>query len=541
MRLQKFGSMVIAQDLLEDGYGTLSRAWESGGEGIVSPVFLRRFGPALAGSAFLRTLDEAGGSVNLPPACGRGHAFSLWPEPHWKLDYRPSRSIRSLSEACKREGYPFGLPQGLHLAWQLLQVCGPFWRRRKSIGALTFDSVRVDFEGSLFLPDLGWMPTLVQAAAKDPALRAAFPGLPEVLDGDLETEAKRLARFLIELFRFESLPPEMPDSEVLAHAHLWTPAGPEPLPGPVTLRLSRMLGSHPPFRTLEEGLEDLQQFVFELEEGPSTFNLAYLMHTLFRREFEQQAARVEEEVRSIQGSLAVGESRPDPAEPLASRRPRSTKMIWAAAGLLCAGGGFIGYRQYRSQEVRRMDLEAELARAQGIRARQAQASADLAALEWSQAKVKAELEQMMARAREVEEQEKIRAVRAGGQARPAPPTAPLQAETRVAAFQAAPPAAPPPVPALQAAPALQDGPAALRSLPGRVPVAERLPQAVRLRVFVAEDGHPIRAVALPGSSVPPELVQRAVDAALGGTYTPAVRAGRAVREWTEVVIGKQPL
>lgn len=576
MAFQSFGPMLIAEDLLEDRFGTLSRAWERDAKGGIHPIFLRRFAPKLCVPPVLEALQRSAFSLDLPGACGGGHQFGSKPKPHWKVNHRQGRSIRRLQEKCREESFPFGLSQALNVAWNLAHACARFWRRGQSVGAIGPDSVRVDFEGGLFLPDLGWMPTLIDVADAHPPIRADLPDLPSGPQGGLEEEARRFGALLYELITFEPLPVGVRAGTAIAQAQVWTPEGPEPLPGPVREGLARLLGDPgQPFETLEGALKQLEALVFDDEEGPSTFNLAHLMHTLFRREYDRQRDLFAQELEALHSSDVWGSDRPPAAnQPGIPVRTKSYRGVMVAGTLVVVGLGAGVLMLVRDQERSRRTLQEELVRLQTEYAQQVQQGADAAAIEKHQRQLKEDLEKLAQTARNAEERSLVGQEIERLKARPAAETLTLlatsQATTPSLAERPATEIRPVPVPsrpepaaaapaALRPAAAAAPSPAVPRAaVPGPAPqvseapggAQDRAPQVVALqrfawpagaartplylRVFVHEDGHPLRATAAPGSTAPPEVIAAAVDAAMKSKYTPALRVGKPARDWVQV-------
>ena len=423
------------------------------------------------------------------------------------MDHRKSRSLRRIQEQCREEQFPLELGLSLHLAYTLAHVCARFWRLGLSVGPLSLDSIRVDFEGSLFLPDLGWLPTLIHLADQDPALRKALPNLPRgPVGGELGQEGLRFGTFLYELITFEPLPAGRSPQDAIAQAHLWTPEGPAPLPPKIQQGLARLLGGDVPFETLEGALKDFEALVYEDEDAPSTFNLAHLMHTLFRQNHEAQQQQLELEASVLHQNESWA---PLPAAAQAAPVPLAPKPkpygLFAAAGLIAIGVVVGALLFMKKKEPAAPNLVAQVE------------------------------------------------PRPSAQVQPkAPvPLAPVP-QTRETRPPAAHPAAepkpvvkkePPPAPAPKSAPAAQ----------GRnrtVDVQERPPQvqakariiwpsgapkaAVVMRVFIHEDGHPLRATAELGASASPTVIKAATEAALKSRYLPAIRGGVPVRDWVEV-------
>ncbi|WP_306600445.1 hypothetical protein [Geothrix sp. 21YS21S-2] len=554
MGFSTFGPILVAQELVTDGLGTLSRAWERDAEGETRPIFLRRFAPELLLPQVTSALEASQRSQDVPPSCGTGHQFGTNPAPHWKLDHRMSRSIRRIQEKCREEAFPLDLALSLHIAWTLAHVCAKFWRAGQSVGALSLDSVRVDFEGSLFLPDLAWMPTLIRLADEEPGLRSALPGLPRgPVTGDLRDEALRFGTFLYELITFEALPAGVSPAEAIGQAQAWTPEGPVALPEAVRNGLARLLGGGMPFETLEGALKAFEKIVFEDEDGPSTFNLAHLMHTLFRQDYTSQQDQLEKELEALRTHESWWVEASGSPDQLQVSGPKRTYAGITVAGILVAACAAVaGFLTLRHMERSRQGLETELASLRSTYQLQVQKGTDAASLERTHLLLKEGLERAATTATNAEQRrrlgmelEHLQAEKPARQASAMPgreEPAPVSRLEPTGPFPANPKAAPGAAPIKDVAPnaspvaVTQDRPAQVRSL-SPVPWPQGEPKVpVVLRVFVHEDGHALRATPVAGPAPGSKAAQAAMETVLKGRYLPALRGGKPVRDWVEVQV-----
>jgi protein TonB len=367
------------------------------------------------------------------------------------------------------------------------------------VGSLSLDSIRIDFEGGLFLPDLGWLPTLIHLADEDPALRAALPELPRgPVEGDLTQEAQRFGAFLVELITFEAVPAGLSPAQALDQAQFWTPQGPQPLPVSVRQGLARLVGGAEPYETLEGALKAFEKIVYEDEDGPSTFSLAHLMHILFRQDYERQRDQLDLELATLRQEDKLWAAKPT----------RSSKGVLAAGLLAAAAAGIGTYMLMRNHES----------------PGRTEASAPPPA--------------QVQLPRQEPPQRPVQAVQSPGlppQARPKhdplPAREPVlpqkEGNVRTAPSSPKPTAAP-------SGAGVQDRPAQIRSL-AHFPWPQGVPrETVSLRVFIHEDGHPLRATVVPGASPAPRITQAACEAAMKSTFLPAIRNGKAVRDWVQV-------
>jgi len=543
MNFTPFGPILIARNLVEDPFGNLSRAWERDPEGGIHPIFLRRFKAELAVPAVAEALAHDPETLSLPASCGVGHQFGWLPAPHWKVNHQRSRSVRRIQEKCREERIPLDPSLSLHVALTLAHLCARFWRAGRSVGPLNLDSVRVDFEGGLFLPDLGWMPTLIRLADRDPALRATLPELPRGPEaGDFRDEGARLGAFLFELFTFTPLPEGAERARAIGTAHFWATEEPRPLPETVRTGLSRLLGCIEPYETLEGALRELEAVVFEDEDGPSTFNLAHMMHTLFREDQARQRQEMETERAALQDSGAWGgEGAGTTAPPVVEPARKSHRGLITAGALTVAGITLGSFLYMRSQERHQQDLEAELAHLKSAYEQQVQRGGDEATLERGRMELQGQLGRLVEQAknqaqREMvgKELERLRTKEPAARKPAEPAPAALAKAEEEPARPMPPPVRDPGVRPQAAAPAGADRPAQIKTLT-RFPWPAGEPRSnVLVRVFVGDDGRPLRATLESGSSAGPRTAAAATEAALKSRYLPAIRGGKAVRDWLDV-------
>ena len=113
--------------------------------------------------------------------------------------------------------------------------------------------------------------------------------------------------------------------EGLAAASLTTANGErKPLPKPLAELLRRALGREPGERFA--GMADLRKaidaLVFSGDFAPTTFDLAFFMHTLFRDDMEREARALEEARRADYSEFLAEEKPAAPAGPPATSRAR---------------------------------------------------------------------------------------------------------------------------------------------------------------------------------------------------------------------------
>jgi hypothetical protein len=314
----------------------------------------------------------------------------------------------------------------------------------------------------------------------------------------------------------------------------------------------------------------LERVLYDGEHSPTTFNLAFLMHTMFRDEIAADA----EAVKTDQGGNYARFMPPEGSRPPVPAKGSSRTGIYLAAGALVVAAMFGGmyYMIQQGNQERRMEQKslqdklsalqqekaandaklAEIAKQEaaqksleqmfGQQAAQGatEAARDTARKDLEAAKVKArDLARQRLEAQKEAEWLEARQKAARTQAATPPPPAPI------AAAPAPAPAAAPPAPAPAPAAVLASQPPVVtqKSSPQipRTGTKDSLPPSlqqadikVALRVFVDSTGHAQKVVVLRGVEGASGYNESAQSAALASRFSPALKDGKPTSGWLEM-------
>jgi hypothetical protein len=268
--------------------------------------------------------------------------------------------------------------------------------------------------------------------------------------------------------------------------------------------MTRLLGLGRPFQNLEELERELEESLFGTEDfNPSSFGLAFTLHTLFRRELEAENQAMEDE-QAEDGVLACRlamspEIVPAPARP--RRRSGGLRLLLSAATLLAGLTTLAAWKIHGSPASH---PETTIA---------AKLSTPVAPPQSPEPRVVP----TPGPSQKINEKPTVeKAV-----AKPIAPTIepPAPKPTPVAKREA--------LPSGQSAPRLLQKP----SMSGG--------STVRLRVYVDEQGRVRQAFVLEGAAKGSERERTACSLAMGARFTPATDNGRPVRDWTELSISSK--
>jgi TonB family protein len=358
-----------------------------------------------------------------------------------------------------------------------------------------------------------------------------------------------------------------------------------------------MLLGRQPFLSVEGFSAELERVLYEGEYSPTTFNMAFFMHTLFRDENDRDAAAMKAEegdnylaYTAAGESLSSGAHRVDYMDGEAEAPPsqkNSTLLIGgglAALVLLGFGYFFLGrpkedpalQKQLAELQILKTQMEQQKAevdakaKAQNEKTVQLQKQLTETKSVVEKGKLEKQLEESKQRKLELERQQKVaiqklaeqklneqrlneqRRASVGKPLPPPPPPAPSVTEVvkpqqpvpEAPKVAVASPSTPPTVsqPASAAAPVSEaahilDQPPPVypqRAIHSRIGTNQD--QRVRLKVYVNERGQVLKVSVIEGVGGVSGFDEAAVEAANRSTFSPATRDGKPVRGWTQDIL-----
>ncbi len=218
--------------------------------------------------------------------------------PFLVYEYQQGRLLSDILARCHQEGLPLSADQAVYIAERLAGALLSVSASGTAYGCLTAQSVLVTFEGEVKLLPGAFRDLHTTSLSADPSLQDYRRGLPPGLGAD---KATRLSadRYALGALMFELLsrePFRTSDGAFDAAARISAArageCGLEPVPEALTAILQRacVLESSEAYEDLAAMKADLDQLIASGEYSPTTFNIAFLMHTLFRGEDEADTA-----------------------------------------------------------------------------------------------------------------------------------------------------------------------------------------------------------------------------------------------------------
>jgi TonB family protein len=340
---EKFGKLVLLDETGTGALGLEYRAARLGPAGLDRLVTVLRFGPEVSSSAEAtkRLMDEARLAARLHnPGLVRVLGIGRVEQSVYvSTELVEGRSVAAILDRCRGEAFPFAADHALMIASRAA-VALEFLHGKKdeagaslSHGLVAPSRLVVAFDGEVKLKGLGLWPAL-RGTDLLPVEERRYLA-PEQVAG--EAGEARSDVYALGLVLLEALTGQAPDGtdplDRLAAARVTGTTGEQgPLPKPLAELLRRALGRKPAERC--SGMGDLRKAIdallFSGDFTPTTFDLAFFMHTLFRDDMEREARALEEARRGDYGEFLAEEKRavpaPAAAEPVSgpARRPPTT-------------------------------------------------------------------------------------------------------------------------------------------------------------------------------------------------------------------------
>jgi TonB family protein len=583
------GSYLLAAELAKDPFGSLHRAVQTGGAAFDRHVLVRTFsdelfqaGMGTKAADIEKVVPLLGGSR----AFGQGYHYEGGKTPVCGCDYVPGRSLAQLIDKAQQEQIPFGVDHALSVIQGVAQAVVQMHSKGISHGLLSPHSIWVSFEGAAQIVDAPYAQAMKSYLPRATAMQNWLAPYLQLQGGTpLQQDLFGVGAILYELLTFKKLPVGGDIPSAIAGATLKAAQEDGPAPAEIKGFLTRLLVPGNPFTAVESFNGELERVLYDGDYSPTTFNMAFFMHTLFREENERDGAAIKAEqadnftaYTAAGDALRSGATRSQHIEGFVEPEKGMNKGLLiggAAAVVLLAGFAIYSFSgsqknaeaqkllvQLQQQKAlldqQKADLDAQ-ANAASQKQQQIQAQLQTTTSASEKAALQKQLEEQQKKQEELDarrqkvaaaaQQAEQKTAQIARTAKVEPPPAPKE-EPKPAppqpVQQAPTPAAP--TPAQQTAPqqagaAVTESPAIVSSratpvLPTRARMANAWgpyhEMSVKLRVFVDETGRPLKATILQGSALNLGFDDAAVNAAMQSQYSPATRNGQPVRGTVEM-------
>ena len=302
---EKFGKLVLLEESDATGLGREYRAAKLGSAGLEKIVTILRLGPAISGNAEIARslMDQAKVAAQLQSPhilkiFGIGKVEQTY---YISYEHTEGKSLRAILERCREEVFPLQIEHSLLIASKVCSALEYAHGRKNDAGRylhgfLTPSAILVSYEGEIRVKGFGYWPSRVKEVLAPQELRYLAP---EQRNGPGEPSSDL---FALGAILFEALTGHVPspgaEVDQVASARLASPQGDDDrIPAPVAEILRRSLASDPAARypDVQDMRKALDTLLFSGDFSPTTFNLAFFMHSLYREDIEREARRLKED------------------------------------------------------------------------------------------------------------------------------------------------------------------------------------------------------------------------------------------------------
>ena len=306
---EQFGKYLLLKKLTEDPLGETFRAGLLGGKGMERVVLLRIFnGQGLDGGRLWKAVEGRAGiqqalkSPNIGEGVGLGEIEGL---PYVAYDYTSGKNMANLLEQAARKRNYVPAEHALLITERIALALASAAETRLDgqrimHGFLVPHLVMISNEGETRL--IGFeVGQALRSFSQNPVIRQHFGRYlaPETLAGaapDKQDDIYSLGVMLFELLTGRPLPPPGPDGfgSVIDGGVVATEDTPIPDELRALLKQS-LVAREGRIKDVVTWHKTLNKFMFEGQYNPTTFNLAFFMHNLFRQEIEKENQEIEVE------------------------------------------------------------------------------------------------------------------------------------------------------------------------------------------------------------------------------------------------------
>ena len=326
---EKFGKFVLLEQVDATPMATEHRAAKLGAAGLEKVVSIHRLSPQLASNAevakSLRDQVRVASQLQNPNIL-KIYEFGLVESTYYiSYEFMEGKSLKAIFSRCRQDGFPFSVDHGLLIVSKLCSALEYAHSRKNEAGLRYFHGlvgpahILVSYEGEVRLRGFGYWPSRVREVkaliAED--TRHLAPEQVAGGFGDTRSDVFALGAVLFETLTGEPLRKSEGAVDVparLAQARLQSPtADDDAMPKPIAAILERALALDPAARypEIQEMRKAIDTLLFSGDFTPTTFNLAFFMHSLFREDIEQESKVLKNEKEASYAEFLAPEGSPE--------------------------------------------------------------------------------------------------------------------------------------------------------------------------------------------------------------------------------------
>ncbi|BBB32523.1 hypothetical protein TTHT_0971 [Thermotomaculum hydrothermale] len=353
--LQVLDNYIVSEKIKEDGFSEVFRGISTSDEGQFKEfVFIKKFKPEPQNfSRFVSQVVNYSKTIktfNDPLVAKTLDAKKTNEGGYIVCEFVEGQFLNNIINKSREEGFPFSIDHVLLIASKLSAALSSIYSKGFKHGFVTPYSINISFEGDVKLYDLAIGPYIVEYLNANPDFKKDYISYihPDVFNsgkGNEQYDIFSVGAITYQLLTGKPLIEEdgvLPDIKTkLNEATLASSSfGDDPLPDDIKEVLYKCLtGGYSSIKELGEVLDNL---IFSGDYSPTTFNLAFFMHSLYRDVSEELAKTLELE-RSANYAGYFGETR-------VIEKKMSPVIIAAIVFIIIAIGAVGGYYYWQSKE-----------------------------------------------------------------------------------------------------------------------------------------------------------------------------------------------
>lgn len=279
-------------------------------------------------------------------------------------EFEDGRFLSDAIDKSKSDGFPFSIDHALLIANKLTAALSFSYSKGVKHGFVTPKSIKISFEGDVKLYDFAWSPFLSGISKSNPQFVKQFqayihPSVTESGKGGEIYDVFSIGSIIFSLLTGKPFVENngFPDVEKKVNEAVLSTSsfGDEPIPEDIKKILIKALDVTNGYKSMSEFNEDLENLIFSGDYSPTTFNLAFFMHSLYREESEQSAKVLElEKTANYAGYFVTSEG-----QTITIEKKKPTVLILGAVIAIVALSSITWYFYSKKQKLETEKQNAE--------------------------------------------------------------------------------------------------------------------------------------------------------------------------------------
>lgn len=326
---EKFGKFVLLEELDSSGVGSEFRAAKLSNTGLEKIVALLRLNATVSGNADVAKalMDHTKVAAQLQnPNVVRIHGIGKVDWAYYiSSEFIEGKSLKAIFKRCRQEGFPFSVDHALLIASKICSALEYAHGRKNEAGGRYFHGlvnpgqVLVSYEGEVRTRGFGCWPARIRELGVLTAEELQYLAPEQDAGaGDTRSDTYAVGAMLFEMLTGHPLPSAARGGDaaaLVAQARLQNPTSDDDsIPKPLADILQRSLAAEPSGRygEIQEMRKALDTLLFSGDFTPTTFNLAFFMHSLFREDIDRESKAIKEEKEASYLEYLTEDAKPVP-------------------------------------------------------------------------------------------------------------------------------------------------------------------------------------------------------------------------------------